>query len=508
MRVLLVDVPDPLRGPLRVALGERHEVEEFDGDVRVPAAWAGRPVVDVVVHGDPDAEADASTRIERATLGTWNLLTTTSATRYVRLSTMRLFDSYDSGWGVTEEWSPRPTARPPDLAAHLAEITSRELTRSRPIEARVLRLDDVVDRVRFEAGPAPTWLHVDDAVRAIVRAVEFPAASSEPTGPRWRAWHIVRGSGRYPLADARREPLAFAPRHPGPAQFSPDAAAPAWPQRPARLAGLPRPERITLFGAGGPLGVVTYAALSDRHVLRVTDARPLAEIAARPPQSANAPVPAGTPPAPHEELVVDIADLDAVRSAAAGADCLINCAVVRADPVGAFRVNVLGALHAMLAARDAGVPRVVHTGPTLTLPPHPHGYTDDRDVEEGAPSRSGDDLYFLTKLLGQEVCRVMAEQHAIACPVLLFCAFVDPTRPREQPLHPFAVSWADAGRAMAAAARVERLPEPSPVLNVLAPSPHGRYLGDRVQDVLGWHAVDRLDAFWLRGTAPTSTQGT
>ena len=433
MRVLLADVPDPLREPLRAALGERHQVDEFRGDVRDATACTARAACDVVVHADPGDDVDASARIERATLGTWNILTTTAATRYVRLSTMRILDSYDAGWEVTEAWSSRPTAAPLDLAAHLAELTSREVTRSRTVEADVLRLDDVVDAATFDAGPvAPTWLHVDDAVRAIVRTVELEPT---PSAPRWRAWHIVRGTGRYPLAAARCAPLDLEPVHTGPPAHGPTVRpAPAWPRPPAALTSLPRPERITLLGGGGPLGVATHAALSGDHVLRVTDARPLAELATRPPQSPGAPVPAAVAP-PHEERVVDITDADAVRAAALGADCLINCAVVRTDPVGAFRVNVLGAFHTMQAAVGSGIARVVHTGPTLA---------------------------------------------------------------RERPLHPFAVSWADAGRAMAAATHVEHLPEPSPVLHVLAPSPHGRYPSDAIRDVLGWEATDRLDTFWHR----------
>src|SRR5690606_17259527 len=98
-------------------------------------------------------------------------------------------------------------------------------------------------------------------------------------------------------------------------------------------------------------------------VLRLTDIRPIAAIAAEgKPQSPGAPLPRVLG-APHEDRVVDVADLAQVVAAAEGMDAIINCTVVRHDPVQAFRVNVLGAYHVMQAAVTHGIRRVVHTGP-------------------------------------------------------------------------------------------------------------------------------------------------
>ena len=49
--------------------------------------------------------------------------------------------------------------------------------------------------------------------------------------------------------------------------------------------------KVVLFGAGGPVGASAIAALKGHYALRVTDLRPLAEVAAAPPQSPRAPIP-------------------------------------------------------------------------------------------------------------------------------------------------------------------------------------------------------------------------
>ena len=127
----------------------------------------------------------------------------------------------------------------------------------------------------------------------------------------------------------------------------------------------------------------------------------------------------------------------------------------------------------------------------------PIGYAGDPGVRPDAPPRSGSALYFLTKLLGTEICRIFAEQYGIATPVLLFEALVPPAATDDWG-SPFMISWPDAGRAIRAAAVVPELPEPCPTVHVRAPSPHGRYRADGLTDVLGWQPEDRLDHRWTR----------
>jgi UDP-glucose 4-epimerase len=78
----------------------------------------------------------------------------------------------------------------------------------------------------------------------------------------------------------------------------------------------------------------------------------------------------------------DLLDLDAVRKACQGVDCMFHEAAIPSvpksvkDPLGSNQANVDGTVHALVAARDAGVKRVVYAasssayGDTPTLPKH------------------------------------------------------------------------------------------------------------------------------------------
>lgn len=497
MRILLVTVPGTLSGPLRTKLETAHEVVDFDGDPRDLETSRSHADADVIVHGLPDGVDDRDL-LDHASSATWNLLTTTRASRYVFLSSMRIFDSYGEGWHVTERWAARPTTDPVQLAPYLAEVASREITRVRPVECRVLRLDDVVDGEAWATGPvAPTSLHIDDAVTAIHRATTADAITSDDD--RWNALNIVRGdtASRYPLGEAAREPFVFAPAFTGGERTS--SPEPVMPPVPGPVTGLADPERIVILGAGGPLGAVTARFLEDDHHLRLSGRRPLEQNAAADPQSEGAPLPVPPEP-PHEEQVADVTDYDAVLAASRDMDTIINCTVLRHDPAQAFLVNTIGAWNVMRAAVELGIRRVVHTGPVLTLGSHPAGYNDDRDVASDVPPRPGDNLYFVSKLLGQEIVRIFAETHRILCPTLLFCGFVDPEVAARKPNPPgwFTISWDDSGRSMAAATRLTEMRQPFEIVHVMADSPHDRFRNDAIRTVLGWEPQDRLDHLWYR----------
>ncbi|HIT76432.1 MAG TPA: hypothetical protein IAA98_12675 [Candidatus Avipropionibacterium avicola] len=494
MRVLLVDVPDVVADPLTTQLAGRAEVTTLSADLLDPSAPLATEH-DVVVHG-LGSGSDEDDQLLRSTLGTWNLLHSLPRGRYVQLSTMQVFDGYDDGWDVRENWQPRPTTDPYVLACHLGELTGRDLTRGRDLTTVTVRLDEVVSKERFAAGPVgPRWLHLDDAVSAVLRAIH--ADLGDQAHGRWAMLHAVRGDGRFSPGSAEKD-FGFRAEHTSPTHDGPNR--PSLPTL-APVTGLQRPERITLYGAGGPLGAATLPLVTERALVRATDVTDLAELARRPPQSEGAPVPSPLS-APHENLVVDVSDAEQVRAAAVDADCLVNLSVVRVDTRVAFAVNLLGAWHTVRAAVSEGVPRVVQTGPTLAIAPYPWGSTHDRRVDGTQDFRSGDWIYLLTKMLGQEVCRIVAEAHGLACPVLLYCGFsVDPATRRArsgtgQP-HSFSVSWADAGRSVVAAMDVERLDEPSPVVNILAPQPHDAWTVDRARRILGWQAEERLDELWF-----------
>lgn len=508
MHILLVDTPPLIEIGLRARLANHHRVSLLNGRTLHADECSAMADVDLVVHGLPEAGSPLDI-IDQATRGTWNLLTTTNARGVVQLSTMRLFETYNAAWAIDEEWMTRPRDEPGILAAHLAEITAREICRSRRIDTRVLRLDRVVSAADFRTGPIDeNWLHIDDALTLITGTLSMLADDGEP---RWQVVHGVRGRGRYPLGIAAKDPLRFAPAFPGPAAKTWEETASGvddtfdeGSNRP--LHDLPPARQVTVFGAGGPLGAAAAAQLMDmRDIrLRLTDVRSLASFAAAPPQSEGAPRPA-TPKTPHTEQTADVTDLEQVLRASVGADCLVNCAVVRHGVVAAFRVNVLGAYNVMRAAVATGIGRVVQTGPAQVLLDDPIGYAADRRVASSTPPRSGANLYFLTKLLAQEVCRIFAEQHRIACPTLLYTTLLTP-EVAQGTVHPFSISWPDAGRAIAAAATVSQLPEPAPVVHVRAPSPHGRYRESEIAAVLNWEPQDRLERLWMRAETVRSDQ--
>lgn len=502
MRVLLVDVPALVAEPLRTRLAGQVEVTTYTGDLLDSQADHASDH-DVVIHA-LGVGTDDRDRLLRSTFGTWNLLHTGPRRRYIQLSSMAVFTGYDQGWDVRESWHPRPTTDPHALACHLGEMTSRDLTRGRDLASLVLRLDEVVGAERFEAGPVdPYWLHVDDAVSAIITALHTEI--EDHRHGHWAPLHAVRGDGRYRLGEFAREPYGYRAAHLSPSRIT--ATAPNMPSL-TPVTELTRPERITLYGAGGPIGAAALDLLTDRSFVRATDVLALSEIASRPPQSPGAPMPRPLS-APHEDLVVDITDAEQVRAAAVDADCLVNLSVVREQPALAFAVNMLGAWHVAKAAVAEGVQRIVHTGPTIAIASYPWGSKEDGRIDGTQDFRSGGWIYLLTKMLGQEITRIAAEEHQIASPILLYCGFALSPPARRQnrggynQANGFTVSWHDSGRSIVSALDVDRLPEPAPIINITAPSPHGQWPADRARDILGWEAEERLDFLWQLPQVPT-----
>ncbi|HUX86993.1 MAG TPA: NAD(P)-dependent oxidoreductase [Chloroflexota bacterium] len=503
--VRTLDLAPPTHGPIPTYVGDLRDRD-----------FAARAVADcdAVVQVGPLVGPDASPLdvLDAATRGTYNLLTTaTNASRFILISTLRLFAQYPMEWRVTEQWAPRPTTDVADLAPYLAECTVREVSRVMPLKAIALRLGEVVDDADVRDRPAdPGWLHLDDAVQAVERALAFeeaapgawePSIAHPTTG--WWVFHIPGGGSqtRVPLGLAGQPAFGYTPRHD---LTAPGASAqPQPPPPPVRsFAGQPggTARHVVLYGAGGPLGAVTAEALARDHVLRLTDVRPLAEIAAaNSPQSPGAPVPRQLDP-PHESRVVDVTDADQVTEAARGMDTIVNCTVVRPDPVLAFRVNTLGAYNVMRAAVACGIRRVVHTGPQQVTLPYPAGYGYDFALPSDLPSRPGANLYILTKFLGQEICRIFAEAHDLEVPTLLFSSFVNPSNPAPEPLgaYPFSISWEDAGAAMRQAVRVPTFPRPFEPMHIVADLPHGKYANLKAKQLLGWQPRDQLEAHWLR----------
>jgi nucleoside-diphosphate-sugar epimerase len=242
------------------------------------------------------------------------------------------------------------------------------------------------------------------------------------------------------------------------------------------------------------MGAVTTQELSSSYQLRVTDLRPIKEIAAEArPQAPGAPLPIPLD-APHETRQVDVRDPAQVMAAAEGMDAIINCTVVRPHPVDAFLVNTIGAYNVMRAAVAHRIRRIVHTGPLVQFIRGIGDHSGDYDLHVDAPPRPYDHLYIHSKYLGTEICRVFADYYGLEVPALLFYMLYNPTMP--VPPYPFMISWPDTGRALRRALEVTSLPSPFEMINISADLPHGRYDFRKAREVLDWEPRDALEDFW------------
>jgi nucleoside-diphosphate-sugar epimerase len=135
-----------------------------------------------------------------------------------------------------------------------------------------------------------------------------------------------------------------------------------------------------------------------------------------------------------EVIEGDIADPAVARRAAAGATVVLHQAAIPSvprsveDPAASHRANVDGTLQILLAARDAGVKRVVFAGSSSVygnaaimpkredMPPHPLS------------------PYALQKLVGEEYCRLFTELYGLETVVT---RYFNVFGPRQNPGSPY-----------------------------------------------------------------------
>lgn len=486
-------------------------IEQVSGDPFDPASVEkALEGVNAILHLAPylpgrEGEVDAIPALDMATRGSFvlaNAARQAGVERIILLSTLDFFDRLPAHYMVNEVWRPRPTPDISQLCPWLAELSIRENTRRGPFSTVCLRLGEVVDDTFAAANPFdPRWVHIEDVAHAVERALHY----QPPYSPYWSVFHVMapgpHSKIRYQYAVSAKEEFGYSPKHDF-AQYAPSGPE-AIPPRDTRswreiLAPQQIPSRpirrVVIFGAGGPMGAVTTQELSSSYPLRVTDLRPISEIAAEAkPQAPGAPlpVPLGEP---HETLQVDVRDPDQVLAAAEGMDAIINCTVVRPHPVDAFLVNTIGAYNVMRAAVAHNIRRVVHTGPLVQHLIGPGDHSGDYDLHVDAPPRPYDHLYIHSKYLGTEICRVFAEYYGLEVPALLFMMLYNPAMP--VPPWPFMISWPDTGRALRRALEVTSLPSPFVMMNIAADLPHGRYDFAKARQILDWQPRDNLEDFW------------
>ena len=121
-----------------------------------------------------------------------------------------------------------------------------------------------------------------------------------------------------------------------------------------------------------------------------------------------------------EFFEADICDLETIRACFAGVDYVIHLAALPsvprsvADPLSANKVNIEGTLNVLLAARDAGVKRVVFAASSAAYGDNP---TLPR-VETHEPSPLSP--YALTKLAGELYCRIFTRLYGLEAVALRY----------------------------------------------------------------------------------------
>lgn len=141
------------------------------------------------------------------------------------------------------------------------------------------------------------------------------------------------------------------------------------------------------------------------------------------------------PPAGSAEVIEgDVADPDVARRAAAGAAVILHQAAIPSvprsveDPASSNRANVEGTLQILLAARDAGVKRVVFAGSSsvygnaAALPKR-----EDMRPQPLSP-------YALQKYVGEEYCRLFTELYGLETVVT---RYFNVFGPRQNPGSPY-----------------------------------------------------------------------
>jgi len=474
MKILVTGANHPITRTAIAALSASHQIVAVDvafdqavdgaqtqtGDLREQTfvnAILDSNDIEAVMHFAPLTQPfpEGLDNLDQASRGTYQLVERAAElgiARWVSGSSLQIYAGVAAEYAPTSDWRRRPRARLDELALHAAEFLVRECVRIGTMQAVCLRFSHAT---------------ADEIGQAVVQALE-------PGTLNWSIHHV--GKRVAPSGDA-------------------GITVPPKPivKRPIK--------KVLILGAAGPIATATAQAMCDQYVLRLTDIRPFEEmVATTQPQSPGAPLPVMLP-APHDTQVVDVTKLDDVMRAAEGMDAIVNLTVMRKHPVETWRVNLLGAWNVMQAAVAHGIHRVVHTGPWMIGRADGAGYHWDDWVVDEVPPRPGAyfDMYLSSKMIGQEIVRVMAETYDLCVPALQFCGFVNPDQlPENFVPGPFYSSWMDTARAIKAAVDIDGLPSPFEILFINDDLPHSVYPNAKAKRMLNWKPVDDLGRFCRR----------
>lgn len=135
-----------------------------------------------------------------------------------------------------------------------------------------------------------------------------------------------------------------------------------------------------------------------------------------------------------EFLHGDLAEIDAAREAVAGVDYVLHQAAIPsvprsvADPIASNRANIDGTLNLLVAARDAGVKRVVHAGSSSA-----YGNTPALPKREDMPARPLSP-YALQKLVGEQYMQMFTALYGLETVTI---RYFNVFGPRQDPSSPY-----------------------------------------------------------------------
>ena len=205
---------------------------------------------------------------------------------------------------------------------------------------------------------------------------------------------------------------------------------------------------------------------------------------------------------------IDISNLKEVLEISQNVDAIINLSVYRNSRDLAFNVNTLGTYNMMKAAEEHKIPRIINTGPHFVLA-GPSYETYDFNINSDITNQSGVNIYALTKSLGNEICKVFADNNEfIYVQTLLFYHLYSEElilggsdkkfdKLRES-INPFSVTWEDAAMAIKLALEIEleKLDSRAETYFISEDLPHKKFTNSKAKNTLGWTPRNKLKPLW------------
>jgi len=196
---------------------------------------------------------------------------------------------------------------------------------------------------------------------------------------------------------------------------------------------------------------------------------------------------------------VDVRDYGQVRESMEGVDAVMNFTVLRHHDALSFQVNTVGAWNIMKAAVDAGISKVIHTGPAQTL----EWYGHEMDISVDAPDAASTDYYLMTKHLSNTIVKSFALYYRIQTVCYLFQGLgPKPAAPKEKSsVRDFIIIYDDLANACRLGLELSEVPGFYQAFNLHSHYGPGKYSLEKAKRILGY---EPLEPWWEWHRRPTA----